>query len=395
MRAAIVVACIAMALPALAGCLNANGISPASATSSTSIGSGSGAQLSADGTPMGNGSMGNMTNNTMNPEHMPHIHNYWAGRTRVVIADEDVQLDPFNTFNNAYEWNSADVGGAYFQLKQGTTVYEGTGQMVVTATWTSTVTGLAFTYEDPIMNQWATPQALQNGQALTMPISAAQCDLPHSGASRWQFYFKAGGTPSAALGSFHLKMEIVRVRDLMLFPAHPDVFHGKNSLLLMDDDTTSYNEGFTTGLTNFATKTQSHPQGFTLPKGHIVAPGTTVLEVQIKPLDSTSGLSGLYLYYRSTQRNFDTAQSLESNTTGVFNFRIDVKSTDVDSYYANSSQWTFYTYPRYSFNGATPSPTALVQSCGGCTDQTMKIHATITAFQVNPFRDNQSTNATA
>jgi hypothetical protein len=388
---AVVAAFLILALPALAGCMQAPAAAPGVNQDSRSTPSQTGGM---DMSAMAN--MTNMSPNATNLGDRPHIHDYWLGRTRVVLASEDVKLSSDYTFDNVFGFRDASVGGAYYLLPKGETVYEGTGKMDITVDWTDPgISGLSFVYMDPTMPDWSQAQVLTKGQPLEMTIKPSQTDLPHSGASRWQFYFKGAGSPSVAYGTFHLKIEIVRVGNLTLFPAHPNFFGGGTSLLIMDCDTTSNAPGFANQIADFVTNTKPQAQGFTLPSGRIVPPETVLLTISITPKDTASQVRGISLAYRSTNRTYDQAKEMESPTKGTFNFRVGVTPDDVDSYYANSSQWRFYAYPYYSFanNGSVPSPGSLTQFCSSCSDQSIPLHVTIRAYNTDPFLGKNATSS--
>lgn len=329
------------------------------------------------------GGVNSTTAATGNETHLPHVHDYWAGRDRVLLADEAVEMNPWMTFDYVFWLREPAVGGAYWELPQGKTIYQGTGKLDLTLTWSdATIANLAMSYRHASSLEWSEFLPVTSGTPVSIDVTPAMTDLPHSGGSRWSFIFKAATAPGPALGAANLKAEIVRVGDLHAFPAHKNYFADAESLVIMDADTESKNSGWTTGITNFASGSNGpSDDGFTLPEGSIVPPGTAALILDLKVKDIPA--QEVYLGYRDASGRFDRAEPIESSEPGVFRFVIPVEPDGVDSYYAALSSWRFFVD---AYGGSAVGMAGPIQ-CGGCQDTTIALHALIEAFDDSPFEE--------
>lgn len=382
----LLVAVLLLAAPVLAGCMEkSDGVVSDSTgdnvTDKDVLGNATGKLKDTLG-GAGNGSASNET-------HLPHVHDYWDGRDRILLADEAVELNPWMTFNWVFGRREPAVGGAWWELPQGKTIYQGTGKLEVTLTWTdATISSLALAYRHAGTNEWSEFTPATSGTPIAIDITPEMTDLPHSGGSRWTFLLKAANAPGPAVGNVKLKAEILRVGDLHAFPAHKDFFANAESLVIMDAETESKSSSWTSNIVGFAQGNDGMDEGFTLPEGSIVPPGTEALIVDIRIKDIPA--NEVYFSYRDASGRWDQGEPIESPEPGVFRFVIPVEGDGVDSYYATVSSWRFFAYAA----GGSGS-NGLPFSCGGCTDQTLKLHAKIEAFDESPFEEGEGDEGSA
>lgn len=278
--------------------------------------------------------------------HMPHLHDYWQGKERVTIMDDDVNVDQFTalgfTFFNLRN-GAPGVGGTTFRFPEGNLVYEGTGQMEITATWTDpTVTGAVLRYRSPADSAFSEPVALTQGQAAVLEISPEMTDMPHDKESRWMFILSApsGG---ALVGKVHVRADILRMRDITLFPGHPELFGGEHTLTLFDGAAKSSSQNFASTMVGFVTDNQ---QESGVRSGKVVPMETLCMTANVTITSATSNIGKVakvdFLYHAAGGFGWDRAQVLSADPdAGVYQFGWPVEMTQADSPYAEESQWTF------------------------------------------------------
>jgi hypothetical protein len=278
--------------------------------------------------------------------HMPHLHDYWQGKERVTIMDADVEVDQFMalafTFFNARE-GTPGVGGTWFTLPEGGLVYEGTGKMEITPTWTDpTVTGALLRYRSPGATDFSEPMALAQGQPLSIDVAPEMTDMPHDKESRWMFLLSApqGGT---LLGKVHMRVDIVRMGDITLFPGHPELFGGANTLVLFDGAAKSSSQNFASMILGFAT---DNMQESGVRSSKVVPMETLSMTANVTITSTTSNIGEVaevdFLYNAAGSFRGERAQVLSSDpAAGIYQFGWAVDMRMTDSPYADESQWTF------------------------------------------------------
>ena len=366
----------------LAGCLGAD---PADTDTASVPGAADDTTLSAD--------MANATANATSPSdltggHAPHIHNYWGESDRITLFDGEEKIDATEreSFFAFFLDQKPAFGATFFELPDGATIYEGTGQLLVTAAWTEpTITGLALRYHSPDMKsgftEWSEAVPLPSGQPVTIEVTPAMTDMPHDAKSRWAFMIGATGDPGGvAQGTVHLTFEIARMRDIMLFPGHPDNYEDTDHYLLAE------NEPFEAKSTNRLTW---------LPR-YVLKDGTNtwypskaipletralILTIQIVSGGATAPLaeqSGIDVQYTSAETMRGYRAQLLNNTEDIYVFAVPVDDTMVDSPYRDESAWHFNINPRQKFD------IPVRDGCPGCVDYDMKVQITLVAWDHDP-----------
>lgn len=342
MRSALSLAAILVASAAFAGCLGGDDGPDVEAAAAAAEQERLAANMTA-----------NVTNDDGSAEmatsvgSMPHLHDYWKDRERVTLMDEDITVDGPNavfwTFFDAVR-GTPGIGGAMINLPEGATVYEGTGQLEFTATWTeATVTGMAVSYRSAAENTYTKPVEIKSNTPFVVEVTPEMSDMPHAKTSRWQFLVQPGQAGQAIYGKFHVKVDIVRLRDIEVFPGHPKLFEGAQTLTLFEGTGSSNQANFATRFAN-AIQQKSDDDGVRSAK---VVPMETMSmtgNLTIKSTSSTLGTaSRVTLLVKPADRGGYTrveaiAKDVEKQ---VYQFAWLVPMTSTDSPYAKESDWKF------------------------------------------------------
>lgn len=313
----------------------------------------------------------------------PHLHDYWEGRDRVTLFEGEVEPEAQPAVENTlvatfFDREPGRLGGTFFLLPEGAIVFEGTGAMEVTVTATDPrVTGVAMRYRSAAGPDWSEDVPLPGGEAVAIDVAPAMTDMPHMSTSRWAFWFGADAAPGAVLGPFHVKIDVVRMRDVTMFPAHPQLFEGKSEKLLLDEDRRSTQVSYARRVPNLATEGQFGEHEF--PPAEIVPMETKAIRVEVE-VGSASASAGEVSEIRFFYRGADTYELARvmptegSMETGRWVFVIaEVAMEQVDSPYGEESQWRFLVEAATSLAGED-------RTCGGCVDTDLQFRVRVTAF---------------
>lgn len=320
---------------------------------------------------------------------MPHIHDYWKGRERVTVLDQDVSVDPqtavFWAAFSTYLQHTPSAGGAFVQLPAGQLVFEGTGQLDITLTYTDpAMTGLHFAYRHAGTDEFSKWVETPSGKTASIPITADMTDMPHSKESRWIWLFETANPYGAAIGKFHIKMDIVKMRDVRLFPAHPDFWHGATSLELVRASGTAKSSQTSPRFVERIVNPLQPPDGI-IGEGRVVPMETKelVVNVTLKSVNpSTLTVDHLHLYvhtadsFESQFREVDNAKAIKTTDGKSWSWRIPVLMNQTDNPYAEKSAWDYYATAAY----ANPIPGA--PPCeDGCYNAEMTYDIIVTAIK--------------
>lgn len=312
----------------------------------------------------------------------PHAHDYWSGKERVTLLDEDVSVDAFSgaffTFFNVFGTHTPALGGAYLELPEGVIVYEGTGKLEFTATWTDpAVTGMTMRYRSAASADFSEPLPVTSGAPVSVDVTPEMSDMPHGKTSRWAFLL----TPAAGqamLGSFHAKVDVLRMRDIETFPGHPDLFGGQGTLAVYDGPSQSKGQSFPGRLADALVNgfQAGAPQGVRAQKVVPMETMTMTANVTITSVTGALGkTTGVYFLYKPADSNgFEWLRPIATDAaTGTYQFAWPVDMAQTDSPYAAESQWAFDVR-------VTSDPTGLGLECGGCADTTVDYVLTVVAY---------------
>lgn len=340
-------------------------------------------ETSGEATPEGGAAMDDGTKPmATDVGHMPHMHDYWAGKERVTLFEDTIDPtandDPFMPLYGA---PGGEVGLHMWRLPDESIVMEGTGQMDLTASYSDPlVTAVAFRYRVGAASEWSEPIALPNGEAVTVEVTPAMTDMPHMKTSRWEFMFFPGTTPGVMMGPFDLKIEIVKMRDIMLFPGHPELFEGKPEKVLHDLDHEHTEVSYAKRAPNVVTQ-----GGFgekTVTPEQLVPMETLAMRIEVTIVEATATpgeVTDIRFFYRGADTSYlghPFVIPLEGSIDdGLLVYQLPVTMEQTDSPYSDASQWQFFVEPVTKFTGDDSEP-----DCGGCTDVSIRYHLKVVAY---------------
>lgn len=370
MRLRLLALCLVLSL-LLAGCATETAPSAASEGATDAVGVPAGA-----------------TNETLaefDADLVPHLHDYWQGRERVTLFEGEVTPDAGgegldSTLIAAGFGREARVGGVSFRLPDGAIVYEGAGTMEITATPADpTTTSIALAYKPADRAEHSEPVTLEPGQPFLLDLPPEWTDMPHSPTSRWAFFFQPE-SPGAMLGPFTLRIDVVRTRDVTLFPGHPDLWDGPNATARVLMEGSHRTEKFayaTRGVYLMENGDFGEPEF--APQKTVPMETTLVrVEVHITGTDATAGeVTEARFFFRGADSS--QLQSGGEPVEGSWEekrlvWEVPVTMEMADSPYATESQWRFMVEPATQFTGADPT-------CGGCVDSALEFDVVITALR--------------
>ncbi|MEA3198926.1 MAG: hypothetical protein QOE90_354 [Thermoplasmata archaeon] len=325
---------------------------------------------------------GNSANASGDMGQVAHMHDYWNGKERITLVDQDLNIQPQDalaqTFTNTFRYQDPAVGGTTVRPPDNVMVFEGTGKMEITATWSSpTVSSVTVRYRSAASSDWSQPKPLTSGAPLPLEITPDMTDMPHSKTSRWVFQLMPaqGGVIEGAL---HFRVDIVRMRDISLWPAHGDLFGGAHTLVLFDGQATSSHQGAESAIVDRATNNgDSPPEGVQAAK--VVPMETMWMTANVTITDATAQFGQVrnisFLYKTADSSNFRRANVTHSDfAKGVFQFSWPVKMQQTDSPYDKQSQW------RFDLQIATSDPSGQLGQCGICSDAQVQYKLQVVAY---------------
>jgi hypothetical protein len=315
-----------------------------------------------------------------------HMHDYWQGKERVTLFDGDLTPDPenatFATVFRALTQQGVYAGGMLWNLPDGKLVFEGTGRMELTATWTDPRnTDIGFEYRSAEGGDFKAGGQFANGKAFLLPITPTMTDMPHSKSSRWAFGFGPTQSPGATMGPFHLKIDIIKLNAIELFPPHPDFWHGNHTLSLLDTDHHGQVDSYAVRTANLATKGDFVEDMVSLKHPVPMEAQAIRFDLKITSASSTPGsVSSFGFFYHGA----DTAnpfrcpvKPLNGTLPAMLSWTVPVTMDETDSPYANDSQWQFLVEPQAQLAPGSPE-------VGGMTEVSYDYHVVATAMDMKP-----------
>ena len=313
--------------------------------------------------------------------HMPHMHDYWQGKERVVLFDDTIEPqteDPFLTLGGS---PSGRVGAVAWTLPDGETIMEGTGQVEITATHDDPfVTGIAMSYRIGPNGEWSEAIPLPAGETVSLDVTPPMADLPHQSTSRWQFMFYPADAPGALMGPFTLRVEIVRLADIMLFPGHPELFGGLPEKVLHDLDHEHTEQSYAARAPQVVTEGGFQEQ-FVTPQ-ELVPMETKAMRIELDIVEATSTpgeVANIRFFYRGADTSYlghPFVIPLEGSLAEKrLVYQIPVAPEQTDTPYGEESQWLFFVEPTSKFTGQEGEG-----DCGGCADVAIQYHLKIIAY---------------
>ena len=369
--------CLAVAFLMLAGaftgCLGGSnkGTPAPDAPTGASTANGSTSNMTTNASDAGTAMDMSEQNKTMG--EMPHIHDYWAGRERVTLMDQDVTID----FGSAFRYTFQDaasgtpgVGGVQFVLPEEHIVYEGAGKLELTASWTDpTVTGMGVTYRSAAGPTWSKAVDLKSGSIASIEVKPEMTDMPHSKNSQWGFQLlpDQSGQIMGPNGKVHIRIDIIRMHDISLFPAHPNYWNGAHQLEIFKGPGTSSQTDIATSIANAITRstpdegvkatgivpmeTMSMTGNLTIKNVQVELGKATNITLMVKPANSN---------------NFYPAHVIKAdspNNKYWFAWLVDMRMADAA--YAKQSNWKFDVLVTTDATGGALVGTPASFACGG------------------------------
>jgi hypothetical protein len=266
-----------------------------------------------------------------------HIHDYWGGRDRVQVLQDDGDL-----------WSSCSGGGCadgmfagFARPDEGIIVPQGTkwvnGTFNFTADGAQDFTKLEL-WVKTAMDSEAKPFAtLVPGQPFSFESSQDQNDPPHYVLSLWEFRVMAFGSADSVeiKGSYEWSVEAVRGLPLVPYPPHPDRWEGKTELLLLEDEASALLYQETDHSRSCYVATGRCPGAHDLPDGVVVPFDTSRLEVRIGGVFPTLSLS----FHGADTWNLTAVEGTMGTAELVFD--VPLGPGVPDSPYAKQSLWSF------------------------------------------------------
>lgn len=281
---------------------------------------------------------------------VPHVHDYWSGRERVTLLSTDITVEP----PTAVVWGAMTTrflgetafGGAFVTLPEGAIVYEGTGRMEITVTWSDpSITGTRFLHRHAGSGEVQPWTETPNGETVSLEVTPEMTDMPHAQTSRWVLLMAASGTPAVAIGTFHVQIDIVKTRDLAEWPAHPDLWDGQHEITIADA------EGQTAGRVAPATIADRDPwavPGDVIHAQRLVPMEAATLRVTVTvlDLDDTIEIDRLHLLTRTAidvEFDFDDqGEPVDVSDDGMtWTWQRAIEMDETDNPYGDASAWAF------------------------------------------------------
>lgn len=170
-----------------------------------------------------------------NESGAPHVHDYWNGRSEVVLVEAPFQLSSRGAVDSLPRAPRADF--ALIPLPEGATVFPGTATINVTVQWSSSDTWakrVAVYAVSPNQRAFEISDA-PSGRTHALRLNESDWDLPHSTLSRWSASISLRGMGIAPGGSASGSIRLVIIRSnepVRPSPPHPDWWKGNASVVL-------------------------------------------------------------------------------------------------------------------------------------------------------------------
>lgn len=351
--------------------------------------------------------------------YRPHVHDYWAGRTEVMVADRDVEFWPAQPggpqqaalpyYQRAYQVvQSACVSGKNNEAQNGHTsafhfdqpdqlTWPGTGTISITVSWSSTdylgADKVGVIWHGADRSNWSWSKGLRSGETLTIPVTPIEWDVPHQMFSLWDFRLCVAGKDEGAtaagafagrlfLGKYHVKMVLVRGTDPPLDPPHPLFWaNGTSRQILVADRTFSCPGSPTSCYAPTTAGRGTQPASFRFSASELVPPATGYLRINLswtyslpafnQPLSVTYSAANVAPQQRNDVSKFEKMTPVAQTATSR-SYIVALKPEQTDSFYQRISNWAFL----WNVEGAESDP-GYVHMCG-CD---LKIHLEVAAHR--------------
>lgn len=303
-----------------------------------------------------------------------HHHDYWEGRTRVVIFEQLAKMHPLGATRGAAEYEAQ----ATFRPAPPALIYEGTqtveftildpqrhvceGEDTIDGDYACTdnffglpnapdptggPTGLKLRYKHTSSREWIDVGELKWGTPLAIKVmQAIETDMPHATASLWEFQVLSPNKHDTTL-TFTAKAELVKGEgEIPLWPGHPD-FYANNitSRVVLDTVATSGDPGA------FGHGAAIVPEEAGIVRADkLISYGTKTLYVWVNITDvqapnPATAPKSWFLWHTNSSGNHNITDSNDVEGHG-FDIRehawvLPIDDAGMDSPYSDGSRWWF------------------------------------------------------
>jgi hypothetical protein len=280
----------------------------------------------------------------LNSTNGAHVHNYWGGRTRITVLDQE-------SGGGTYRSNGDLLDAHTFQPGDGDIVPQGTGRIEGVLSWTEGEAPFGIETEYNAVELWvktaidAEPRfavRVKSGEPFSFNSTNEQDDPPHYVLSLWEFHAVVrndGGDQTAFTGTFKLQVEAVRTLPMVVFPPHPDRWAGRTEIVLTDHDVEVQ---FHVAAGGFLFCGNGCARYQFSPDPNVVVPhDATSVEVVLTPSTTSAPVPLSLAFHGADTRAFSLVSPASAEPLGSRVFVIDLESTLGDSPYAEQSLWEF------------------------------------------------------
>lgn len=270
-----------------------------------------------------------------------HIHDYWSGETVVDLVDA-TQTSTWNTVFGGGYWRRT------FYPPDEVVVPQGTASINVTVHWTDG--SPADNYG--AVSLWAKPantvdprfvREIASGDTVEIKLAYEEADLPHQLLSAWEFIVQYNGSGQAYSaffqGTTHVVATAHRGLELQPFPAHPDLWQGRDEFTFADATRMMTNVGYT-GSGQLPTVVRALEGALVPPEAARVTVDVTLEAASPAP----APVGAVEVWYHPADSRAWVSLGVISSVGGSASWEIPIEAGMGDGPYGNASVWQFRIY---------------------------------------------------
>lgn len=326
-----------------------------------------------------------------NGGYIPHVHDYWNGRTEVLIVDQPFDLvsdlEQDSTVADAYpQYDDATTMTLYSNIVYASLryrlplerledplplVYPGTARIEVAFTWDDAppnVPTYALAYETAADPDLVVLEEHASGVPWTIEINQTQVDNGHQLFSLWNFYIVPTNNAQAVGGDWrpallvdsevHVTIKVVKGNDPLAEPPHPRFWENGSRIVLRDATNASVSIGPNVYRLTWFSLSEAK---------RIVPPGTKWLELDLiwsytDAAGASAGAPPMILHYNPGNKHWDSfirdwksVDPVDRSDPFHLRFNITLEPGESDGYYQKRSMWRWQ--PVIDGNRAGPDGT--------------------------------------
>lgn len=303
-----------------------------------------------------------------------HLHDFWAGETEKVLFDSVLSWERTITQGHT-EMCAASIsvssGGRTCNIlpvpiPDGTIVWPGTALLRITINWQRRdfVREVDFQYQPASEIRFRTGLLIKPAETKEIPVELAMTDHGHQKFTLWAFrvYAQPKIADAANVGQPDLNRNIVGDVSVKILavkgvvpgePAHVRFWKDGDRIVLVEKEEHKVNGlSFPNNRNPKQESCLAYSNCFTLPKGVIVPPGTTGLDVRLEyrpgtaaadPIFSEKALSFRTAAIRPSTATFDSlrVENPTAATKGKVEYSLKLDPKETDAFYQTRSLWLF------------------------------------------------------